>query len=53
VWFQSFRLRTEFQNREESMRWPPSLAAVHLFSPQKKVSPGWYTSIVLCATVRR
>ena len=30
------RLRTEFQKRDESMRCPPSLAAGHLFSPQKK-----------------
>ena len=33
---QSSRLRTEFQKRDESMRWPPSLAAGHWFSPQKK-----------------
>ena len=50
---QSSRLRTEFQKRDESMRWPPSFAAGQRFSPQKKRSPGWYTSIVLWATVRR
>jgi hypothetical protein len=50
---QSSRLRTLFQKRDESMRWPPSLAAGQRFSPQKKDSPGWYTSSVLWAIVRR
>jgi hypothetical protein len=37
----SSRLLTLFQKRDESMRWPPSLAAGQRFSLQKKDSPGW------------
>ena len=50
VWLQSFRLRTEFQNRDESMRWPPRGGRPLVLAPEEGLAGLVHELSVLCAT---